>query len=713
LLAYLDDTLEPAQAKLIGQKIAESPQAQELMGRIREVVRRRRLTTPPDSGPGEKGDANTTAEYIDSVLPADQLAQVEELCLESDVHLAEIAACHQVLTIVLSRPYNVPSPARQRMYNLIQGREAIPYRKPVVPTARDSFDADFAADSSEADETLLLGLPFFRGRSPSYWPWLPTIIVSALAVALGIAIWQAIPAGPATRVDGGKEALAVGEVQPSKPEVSRPESAEATKAVATVPVQQQLAKSVSIKTPPSNKDTHPSAPAVTAPKPSTTPPPAPEGATAPSPTEVAVNVPPASAAHKPVGQYAHGATPTILLHRGSANEPWQRLVRDDIVQTGDHFVSLPGYRSEIRLSSGVELLLWGDIPDGSSPLVLLESAGTINDSPDVDLDITLARGRISIANHKPQGAAKVRVRFHKQVWGLTLLENGTEVAMELVGFPRVGFVKETAASVDPDLGLGLFVLHGQTYLRVAYSTYLMSEPPGTGYFSWTGDGGPAPGPRMLEELPPWARKLPARGKEAQAMREAQDKLASQMLHKAGVEVPLQETLKDKAASSRILAVYSFGAIDDLTNLVEALGNEAHREVRLAAITTLRHWLGLKAEHDQQLFRALDGAYRPRVAELLMNLLHPSSQRQAREPETYEALIAYLKHEKIAVRELAHLQLVTLVPEGGKKISYDPAGTAQQREHSFQEWKKLIPSGKLPPEPAQKNGTDKTKNSAGQ
>ena len=44
LLAYLDDTLEPAQARLIGQKVAESDAAQELVARIKQVTRRRRLT---------------------------------------------------------------------------------------------------------------------------------------------------------------------------------------------------------------------------------------------------------------------------------------------------------------------------------------------------------------------------------------------------------------------------------------------------------------------------------------------------------------------------------------------------------------------------------------------------------------------------------------------------------------------------------------------
>src|SRR5882762_9136138 len=129
LLAYLDDTLEPAQAKAIGQKVAESDTAQELIARIKQVTRRRRLTTPPDKGPGAKVDANTIAEYLDNTLTSDQLADIEQLCLSSDVHLAEIAACHQILTLVLGEPALVPPTARERMYGLFQGREAIPFRK--------------------------------------------------------------------------------------------------------------------------------------------------------------------------------------------------------------------------------------------------------------------------------------------------------------------------------------------------------------------------------------------------------------------------------------------------------------------------------------------------------------------------------------------------------------------------------------------------------
>ena len=91
LLAYLDDMLDPAETKLIGQKVAESDHAQELIARIKQVTRRRRLTTPPATGPNAF-EPNTVAEYLDNTLSPEQVAEVEKACLESDVHLAEIAA---------------------------------------------------------------------------------------------------------------------------------------------------------------------------------------------------------------------------------------------------------------------------------------------------------------------------------------------------------------------------------------------------------------------------------------------------------------------------------------------------------------------------------------------------------------------------------------------------------------------------------------------
>ena len=118
LLAYLDDILEPGQAREIGEKISESGYASALVDRIREVMRRRRLTAPDPKSPNSGLDTNSIAEYLDNTLSPEAVADVEKVCLDSDVHLAEVAASHQILTLVLGEPVDVPAKTRERMYAL-------------------------------------------------------------------------------------------------------------------------------------------------------------------------------------------------------------------------------------------------------------------------------------------------------------------------------------------------------------------------------------------------------------------------------------------------------------------------------------------------------------------------------------------------------------------------------------------------------------------
>ena len=89
LLAWLDDTLSPAEVREIGNQVAESPFAQELKGRIQLVTRQRRLTIPPTDGPNAT-DPNLVAAYLDNELAPEHVADFEKLCLTSDVNLAEV-----------------------------------------------------------------------------------------------------------------------------------------------------------------------------------------------------------------------------------------------------------------------------------------------------------------------------------------------------------------------------------------------------------------------------------------------------------------------------------------------------------------------------------------------------------------------------------------------------------------------------------------------
>lgn len=149
MLAWLDDVLDPADAEVLGQKIEANDFASKLVERIRGVITKLRLGAPKTIGVGIGRDANSVAEYLDSRLAEERVAEFEKTCLESDILLSETACCHQILSLVLHKPANVSTELRDRVYAMSTEAQATP---PAAeqPTAEHSKGLNGALPAPEA-----------------------------------------------------------------------------------------------------------------------------------------------------------------------------------------------------------------------------------------------------------------------------------------------------------------------------------------------------------------------------------------------------------------------------------------------------------------------------------------------------------------------------------------------------------------------------------
>lgn len=196
LLAWMDGVLPEADRGPLGEKVAASPVARQLVERIEAVIARPHLHPPRVEGKGLASDPNSVAQYLDNTLPADQLEPFERVCLESDTHLAEVAGCHQILAEHAADPDALPAfDAAGRARLLAALRHVAPVPPGVAPRERGGA-ARGAATRADEPRTIPAG----RRRRRPWLAWF-----SATCALLVVAALVGLLTRSLTRGQGGRE----------------------------------------------------------------------------------------------------------------------------------------------------------------------------------------------------------------------------------------------------------------------------------------------------------------------------------------------------------------------------------------------------------------------------------------------------------------------------------------------------------------------------
>jgi len=394
LLAYLNDVLTPEEAEQLKHRIEESEFASTLVQRIRHVLRRLRLSAPKVEGRGVGFDPNSVAEYLDSTMPPESVVDFEKVCLESDVHLAEVAAGYEILAKVLNEHAEVPTELRNRIYGLKDrvGKAAV-----AAPSLPHSDNGKAAAAALGAAHRTPPPPPVSTTRrqppqvpdylkpepkSPSNaWLLLPVTLLALLGIAFFVPpLNQYNPLvkrspdlaekppepenangsqpNPVAPPDHGENTE--GEQSPSRTN----DAADTPPVIAAVDNGKQDATE---KTDKENADEE------NAPKPiepdkavaDSGDKPAPEPPPEPKPPETSTDKPEVKPAVSPepstgveLGRFI--SDETLLASFNFKNRLWMRVPPRALITEGEQCVSLPIYRPQVGLSSGVIVTLVGE-----------------------------------------------------------------------------------------------------------------------------------------------------------------------------------------------------------------------------------------------------------------------------------------------------------------------------------------------------------------
>ncbi len=724
LLAYLHGLdLSPEDAQEIERRIQESERARKLVSRIRDVVRRLRLGAPSVLDRGQWLDPNTVAEYLDHRLPDAQVPDFEKVCLESDVQLAEVASCHEILSRVLREPAEVDPVSRQRMYHLAEA-----LNQPAIPAA----GAETAGEARPSEGAVVSGLPAAastgRWRVPEYLrrgagrPWWRTVAGLGLAAAVLVVVlvltgqmrplelarrwWGAgastssvggeapppaaeippVPAGPAGPADeesaAPKPASGPQVAQPGEPKV--PVSARPSEPSKAAPGAEAG------KSPPGEAVATDHLPAAKGPGKIPAAPPAEGAATKPeqpasAPLKDALAHPPTVLEPQPRLAPADGAAPSaaprpgvdvvpaervgmlttareILLRQNLATGSWLRVAEQGQITSQDLVVSLPLSRPVVQMPvANIEVRF----VDAASVRFLPSGTAGV---PGFRVEF----GRL-VLRPLGKGPARLWLEMGEHRGMLVFGDADSTLAIDVARTPNPG--------ADPETQPG-------PVLADLYAT--------SGKVVWQEAGSARPVPLTapvratlgdksletvgLQQFPRWAFETSLDVLEQQA--------AAVMERTVTLDRPaslsLRELAEHRRREIRLVALRSLAVLDDFGPLVDALNNPDERlqwdeyvEVLRAAVARGPKSAAIARSLLEDLYGDQGTGLYEMVWKYQADTLTPADARQ---------LVQSLDHEVLVFRVLAFWNLRTMT---GLQFRYRPEDPAQKRQPAIARWRERL------------------------
>jgi hypothetical protein len=798
LLAYLDDVLDPADKEELARKIESSDFARDLVHQTRDSVRRLRLSAPQVIGTGMGMDPNSVAEYLDNALPPEQVGDYERICLESDVHLAETAACHHVLTMVLGEPAEVEPRSRQRMYMIpgearerrrLRSEPAHSRRAPAAEAASPGARAGVPV-RSQVTSTNAIEVPEYL-RARAWWQSGAFITAVAAVLIIGTALfivsdmmgWLGGPpdvaavnidaSAPPTNEEAKPEvevpqpertpeepnsttpAAAIPESPPATTEPAPPqETAETVPPLAAPPqlAAPELGVTPPVETPasapdatastvagePSSQAADQAATAVETP-PAETPPATVEADASPLPAAEAVatvdppgevslpatitpdaktldlppEVPPAteaapaaaaglaadaSAELSPtdtgesgvdvegeavppgpaeLGTYLSGKT--VLLRFDHAKGGWFRAEPRSAVVAGERLLSLPEFRPQITLASGVTL----DMSGGTQVVMSAGDGEAGGSAPMIDV----LYGRIVLTNTS-NDASQVRIKTDENVGTATLERNAT-LAIEV---ERPYVPGNDPRTTPAPVMANMYALGGQVTWKDGSGEIVVDKPS-----RWTLGEGATAEEIADDALPEWIDREPVVHLSEQ--RYGAPAIERTLVSDRPVDIQLLELFKGRDRREVKSLVTRCGIhIGLFAPFIDALRDPEQRwPTWRSHIEALRSVMAQSPESGEMVFKALvDQRGRPAAADLYEMLCGYNAGQIGATPEEVKSgaisrLIDRLEEDSLDYRVLAVHNLWEIT---GKQLMPNPAANASLRKRSISRWRDQLESNEL-------------------